>query len=197
MYTTLASGELLSFFAVFRTSTFTPAGMTTSSRTLLHSNTTFLLGSCMPSLIHKGQTLWYLVSGPFSMSCAQASLYLSKLKLGGWPNSPLANLRSMASLAFWLFDGDGVGLLMTDCAATVQGARVKMGRDILLARKVRGGDGLSVEVVRATLRGGVSECVPVPRSSQLLQLFTRYFLANGLVCPAPRTLFAPRMDLVE
>ena len=113
MYTTLASGELLSFFAVFRTSTFTPAGMTTSSRTLLHSNTTFLLGSCMPSLIHRGQTLWYLVRGPFSMSCAQASLYLAKSKLGGWPNSPLSNLRYMASLAFWLFDGDGVGLLMT------------------------------------------------------------------------------------
>ena len=72
-----------------------------------------------------------------------------------------------------------------------------MGRGVLLASKLRGSDDLSREVARATLRGGVSECVPVPRSSQLLQLFPRYFPANGLVCPAPRTLFAPSMDLVE
>ena len=69
-----------------------------------------------------------------------------------------------------------------------------MGRGVLLASKLRGSDDLSREVARATLRGGVSECVPVPRSSQL---FPRYFPANGLVCPAPRTLFAPSMDLVE
>ena len=45
-YTTLASGDFaLVFSGLFKTRTFTPAGMTTSFRTALHSNSTFFAGS--------------------------------------------------------------------------------------------------------------------------------------------------------